>query len=404
MDILSLLSDQGTWQAFLNKKTEQGNLPERELLELKEFIDTKQYIPLVQHIQNGGTLSPPKQSLISKTHTAKKRIVYTFRHDENYLLKLITFLLRDYDDVFAPNLYSFRKNHSVKQAVNKILNIRRLDELYVYKVDISDYFNSVDISLLLPKLQDVLQNDMRLYTFIKKLLECPYAEIDGKPTRVRKGIMAGVPLSTFLANLYLKELDFIFFERNIPYMRYSDDIIVFAENETQLNECIVTIKSFLSSHNLSVNDEKENIYLPKQSWNFLGFSYSNGIVDISDISFNKLKAKIRRKTRALSRWARKKGVSGERAAKALIKRFNAKFYDNPTHNELTWSRWFFPIINTDRTLKQIDAYMCECVRYLATGKRTKAKYNFRYEDIKTLGFKSLVNAYYDHKNTEASDN
>ena len=86
---------------------------------------------------------------------------------------------------------------------------------------------------------------------------------------------------------------------------------------------------------------------------------------------------MRRKTHALARWGNKKGVDGEKVARVFIKRFNTKLYDNPVYSELTWTRWFFPIINTDKTLKQIDEYMLECVRYLATGKRTKSKYNFK---------------------------
>ena len=161
---------------------------------------------------------------------------------------------------------------------------------------------------------------------------------------------------------------------------------------------IQTIKSFLNEKELEVNEEKEFITLPNNEWTFLGFSYNLGVIDISKVSFEKLKAKMKRKTRALSRWADKKGVSGEKTAVVFIKKFNAKLYDNPIDSELTWTRWFFPVINTDKTLKQIDEYMLECIRYLATGKRTKSKYSLRYEDIKALGYRSLVNEYYKQKN------
>ena len=42
----------------------------------------------------------------------------------------------------------------------------------------------------------------------------------------------------------------------------------------------------------------------------------------------------------------------------------------------------------------LDQYSESCARYLVTGKHTKAAYNCRYEDIKRLGFVSLVNQYY----------
>lgn len=394
MDIINRLINPDEWHKYLTYKTEQGNLSEKDISLLSSFIENKEYIKTVECILNSGLFSAPKKTLVAKSSNSKKRAVYTYNREENYVLKLITFMLRDYDDIFAPNLYSFRKERGVKRATNDLRKIRNLDEYYVYKVDISDYFNSVDIKLLKPQLEKVFENDRALCEFLIRLLESPYVEYGGDIIEEKKGIMAGVPTSTFLANLYLRELDFYFHNRNIPYMRYSDDIIIFAKTLEELEQYIDIIKTKLSRYHLSINENKEGIFLPKQEWNFLGFSYNCSVIDISEASFQKLKAKMRRKTRALSRWADKKGVPREMAARAFIKRFNSKLYDNPVYSELTWTRWFFPVINTDKTLKEIDSYMLECIRYLATGKRNKSKYDFRYEDIKKLGYRSLINEYY----------
>lgn len=397
MEILCRLADSKEWYNYFLYKKEKGCLNQKDEDDLKCFIDNREYIPIVENLLLGKPFNPPKKILINKSKVGKKRIVYTFSREENYVLKLVTYLLREYDNIFSPNLYSFRKDRGVKRATKDILKINGLNSRYIYKVDIHNYFNSVNIDILLPKLKDVLKDDLMLYDFFKKLLQNPYVEYNGEIITENKGIMAGVPISTFLANLYLKELDFYFYEAKIPYMRYSDDIIIFTKNEDELQSSINVIKKALSDNELEVNEEKEIITLPDNEWTFLGFSYNHGIIDISKVSFEKLKAKMRRKTHALARWGNKKGVNGEKVARVFIKRFNTKLYDNPVYSELTWTRWFFPIINTDKTLKQIDEYMLECVRYLATGKRTKSKYNFRYDDIKSLGYRSLVNEYYKQK-------
>lgn len=397
MDILSRLASENEWKKYFAYKLEKGSISKKDAEDLKRFIDDGEYLKIADKILNGEEFEPPKKTMINKSKAGRKRIVYTFKREENYCLKLITFMLREYDHIFAPNLYSFRKEKGVKCAVNDILKIKNLDNCFVYKVDISDYFNSVDAEILLPKLKIILKNDAPLYDFFEKLLSCPYAVFDGETVMERKGIMAGVPISTFLANVYLMELDFFFYENNIPYMRYSDDIIIFASGREEMEASIEKVKETLALKKLVVNAEKEIITLPDEEWTFLGFSYKNGIIDIAPMSFIKLKAKMRRKMRALERWADKKSVSPERAARAFVKRFNAKLYDNPIYSELTWTRWFFPVINTDCTLKKIDEYMQECIRRLATGTRTKAKYNFKYEDIKALGYRSLVNEYYKSK-------
>ncbi len=397
MNIIDRLALKSEWERYYSYKLEQGNISEKDAVDLHDFIVGEEYLPVVQKILDGKSLSPPEKKLIGKSGSKKKRAVYTYSRAENYVLKLIAFLLREYDSVFAPNLYSFRKDMGVKTAINRLMRIRGLYRHYVYKVDISNYFNSVDVQLLMPSLAEVLSDEPELYEFIRGLLKSTCVISDGQLISESKGIMAGVPISGFLANLFLSDMDFYFCRQNITYMRYSDDIIVFAGTREELDGYIAVIKDTLANHHLVINESKEIISQPGEQWSFLGFSFMDGVIDICPVSFCKLKAKMRRKTRALARWASRKGVSGQAAARAFVNKFNAKLYDNPVYSELTWTRWFFPVINTDKTLAQIDSYMLECIRYLATGKRTKGRFSFRYEDIKALGYRSLVNEYYRQK-------
>ena len=64
---------------------------------------------------------------------------------------------------------------------------------------------------------------------------------------------------------------------------------------------------------------------------------------------------------------------------------------------LNWSRWFFPLINTTESLQLIDSYAQDQLRFLISGKRTKSRFNVRYEDLKVLGYRSLVNEYYKNR-------
>jgi len=400
MSIIDKLLETDTWEAFYSHKINQGNISEKDASDLRAYIDNREYIPVVNRIKDKSGFSFPHKTLISKSKADRKRAVYTFCREENYVLKVLSYLLREYDYLFAPNLYSFRKNSGVKKATDDILKIKNLNHCYVYKADISDYFNSVNVEILLSELKKAFEGDSELFGFFRDILNNPFVEYDGIITEDSKGIMAGVPISAFLANFYLRALDNYFFDKGIFYVRYSDDILIFAEDENELNQSIEIVKSFLDSRGLRINAEKESIALPNEKWTFLGFSYHNGTIDISDVSFEKLKAKMRRKARALSRWAGKKKLPCEYAAKAFVKRFNAKLYDNPIYHELTWTRWFFPIINTAETLKKLDEYMQDCIRYLATGKRTKSRYDFKYEDIKALGYRNLINEYYRFKNAE----
>ena len=397
MDIIEKLCEKSAWEDYYNYKLDKEDDENKFIVSLRNFIDNEDYISFFENIKKRAPFPHPEKVLVNKSKTGKKRVVYTFPEKENFILKFISYQLKAYDNLFAPNLYSFRKNKTVKSAWNYILRINDLNKKYVYKVDISSYFNSVNPENFIPILKSALQHNSELCDFLEEILLNPYAIYKGDVIKEAKGILPGVPVSAFFANLYLSELDHFFFENNVPYFRYSDDIIVFADNDEKLNEYITTIKNHLKSKGLEINPEKETITQPGEKWDFLGFCYHNGTIDVSEVAVKKLKAKMRRKSRALLRWAEKKNYPSEYAVKAFIKRFNAKLYDNPIHNELTWCRWYFPIITTDASLKAIDEYMQDCIRFLATGKRNKSRYNFTYENIKNSGYRNLVNEYYKFK-------
>lgn len=403
MDMLHMLSCPSVWQRFVEYKREGGHLSRKDMLALEQFVQECKYLPVAEHIQNGGAFAPPRKSEISKMSSGRKRIVYTYAEAENWVLKLLTHLLqRKYDHLFASNLYSFRPRKGVREAVTRLTHRANIRQMWSYKVDISNYFNSIPVERLLPLLRDTLRDEPGVYLFLESILRNPLVNDHGTLLPEEKGIMAGTPISTFLANLYLAHMDHYFAAQGVLYARYSDDIILFAADEETLEMNIARIHQYLSGAGLTINPAKEARTAPGEMWTFLGICYHDGIVDVAPASVEKLKDKMRRKTRALVRWQARKGATGVHAAKAFVRVFNRKLFENPMEHELTWVRWYFPLINTTQSLKVIDEYSQSCIRYLATGKRTKAQYNFRYEEMKALGYVTLVNHYY-KKDTMHSD-
>ncbi len=397
MSLLDKLSDEKCWMQFYEYKTSLICTKQLEK-ELSEFIRKKEYLSVCNRINSGKEFPIPERSVISKTSSSKKRIVYTYPYAENIVLKLLTYLIiRKYNSLFCDNLYSFRPGYSAKNAVKRLTALPYIKEMYSYKVDISNYFNSVQTSMLIPQLKAVTEDDPKLFDFLKRLLEEEYVSDNGKPIKENKGIMAGTPISSFYANLFLMDLDRYFYEKGIVYARYSDDIIVFARTKEQLNEYAAYIHNFLNGHKLKINADKEFYSDPESGWTFLGFQYRNGIVDISPITVRKIKRKMHRKARALQRWRKRGGFSGDNAAAAFIRIFNRKLLENPENNELTWSYWFFSVINTTESLSIIDRYAQDCIRFLISGTHRKSRFNIRYDHIKSLGYKNLVHTYYAHQ-------
>ena len=397
--ILDELSKEEVWHEYLEFKKKQASISKYEIKKLEAFIEDKKYMEIVEKIINEEyTFSIPEKHLINKVNKSKKRVVYSFNEFENYVLKVVTYLFsKRYDELYPDNCYSFRRNSCVKNAINKIVHTKDLNTLYGYKVDISNYFNSINVDIMLNKLKNFISNDKKLYSLIEGILKDKRVSFENNIIEEEKGIMAGVPISSFLANIYLMDLDKYFESNNVLYFRYSDDIIFFtSENEIELYIQILNNK--IKENKLVLNEDKIIRITPGNRWDFLGFSFENRRIDISDVAKKKIKGKIKRACRKLRRWMIRKDASSDRAISAVIRKFNKKFYMIDNTTELTWCLWYFPVINTDEGLKEIDEYMQQELRFISTGKHSKKNYNVKYEKLKQLGYRPLVSEYYKFRN------
>ena len=388
------IMSQGVWDDFLAHRLRKGRFTWHSFEEADEFVDSESYLPVVSRLSSGEELGIPFKTVINKMGTGKKRVVYHFGDPEMTVLKLISHLLYRYDGLFASNCYAFRRGKRASDAIFKLKREMKDRKLWAYKVDIHDYFNSISIPVLLPILSGIFKEDPQLYSFFERLLSDDRAMSGGEVIRERRGVMAGTPTAPFLANVYLMEADHYFEKEGVVYARYSDDILILADSEEELATRKDELSDFFKKYYLEVNPAKEHVYAPGEAIDFLGFSLDGSRIDVSKATLMKMKGKIRRKARSLHRWVSKTGKDPVLAMKALINAFNRKFFEEGDPDTLSWSRWFFPVINSAEGLGEIDHYLQDNIRFLSTGKHNKANYRARYEDLKSLGYRSLVHEYH----------
>ena len=397
MTILNELSRKDVWQDFLEYKLKKNQLSRKEAAELEAFIDNEDYLRVTETF----SFDYPHKKYLSKIGSSKKRVVYTYSKDETWVLKLLAYLLYKYDDRISASCYSFRKNKTSKSAFDAILKIRDLDDRYVLKLDIHDYFNSIDADELLRILEEIISDDKELLELLRNLLKQDRCYSGDELIEEKRGAMAGVPLASFFANVYLLSLDETFAKKGIPYFRYSDDIIIFAGSRAERDECYRLVKEELERKKLTLNPDKLMYADPHEGFEFLGFSYKEGIIDMSAVTIRKMKGKIRRKAHKIYRWKERNGRSFKEAARTMIRSFDHRFYDLNGNRDFTWIRFYFPLINDDKGLHEIDEYMQMYLRYLYSGRHYKGNYRVGYEDLKKLGYTPLVAEYHQWKKDNA---
>lgn len=390
MSLLDRLYDEKAWTEFRQYRSVHGNTTEKELEELDGYIAQKRYLPTAKTL----SFSLPEKKSINKSGSHKKRVIYTFPEDETWVLKMLTWLMYKYDSAFSPSCYSFRCDTNAKAAITAVLKTKQLDEKWALKLDLHNYFNSMPSQKLAAEFSKVITDDEPLLGFLVSFYTLDKAVSAGEVISENTGAMAGVPLSAFCANLYLTDLDKLFEEMRVPYFRYSDDIFILADSQQQALAYFDTVKTHIQSKGLSLNEEKFSLTRPHEPWEFLGFKYHQGSVDLADSSVRKMKARIKRKAATLLRRKNKRALDGDKTAKTMIRIFERKFFGKTEKHDFTWSRWYFPVLTTDKGLHELDEYLIQNIRYLYTGRHYKGNYRITYEHIRSLGFRSLVGEYY----------
>ena len=133
--------DRAKWEQYFADYSANDHATNTDVKHLRNYIDSEKYKEVLQNYESSGNFPEPRLLVLNKKGTEKKRAVFSFDEDEAWLLKFFGYYLHTYDDIFSDNLYSFRKQRSVKTAVARILKQKKLSEMYGVKLDIHDYFN-----------------------------------------------------------------------------------------------------------------------------------------------------------------------------------------------------------------------------------------------------------------------
>lgn len=134
---------------------------------------------------------------------------------------------------------------------------------YVLKMDVRQYFPSIDHDLLKEKLRRRIK-DQRTLDLLDRIIEwsprdtCELHYFAGDdlftPIERRAGIPIGNLTSQFFANLYLDDLDHTIKQvlRVRPYLRYVDDLVILDHDKVRLADILAAVCERLAADRLRV--------------------------------------------------------------------------------------------------------------------------------------------------------
>lgn len=185
------------------------------------------------------------------------------------------------DRGLIPDTYACRKGRGTHAALLRASRYARRHR-YVLKSDVVKFFPSIDHEVLKTLLRRTFK-DARLLDLLDRIVdgsgeqEVVIEWFRGDdlftPLERRRGLPIGNLTSQILANWVLSPLDHFVKERlRAPgYVRYMDDILVFADSRSFLRDAAQAIEEFLVAFRLRLHRNKTKTVPLRHGVSFLGF-------------------------------------------------------------------------------------------------------------------------------------
>jgi hypothetical protein len=186
-----------------------------------------------------------------------------------------------FERTFIQDSYACRRDKGTHRAVERFTQFCRANR-YCLKADIRKYFPSIDHGILLEKIGKKIKCPDTLW-LVRTILERSNEQEEANeyfsgddlftPFGRRKGIPIGNLTSQFFANCYLNDLDHYVKEelRCRSYLRYVDDLTIFANEKRWLWEIKKRMEEFLARDRLKLHPRKTFVAPVAIGLDYLGY-------------------------------------------------------------------------------------------------------------------------------------
>jgi len=270
------------------------------------------------------------------------------------------------DPTFSEHSHGFRPGRNAHHAVCEAQRYIQDGKRVVVDVDLETFFDRVNHDVLMGRLATRI-TDKRMLGLIRRYLEAGILA-NGVVMERHEGTPQGGPLSPFLANVLLDEVDKELEKRGLSFVRYADDCNVYVRSWRAGTDAMETLKRLYGQLRLRINEAKSAVARP-QDRTFLGYSFwyaKGGAVKrrVAPKALAALKERVRRIT------TRNGGRSMKSVCAAL-------------RSYLTGWRNYFRLAETPRVFSHMDEWLRHRLRMIQLKQWKRGKTIYR--EMKRLG-------------------
>lgn len=238
-----------------------GGVDKMPVKKLKAYLDANRDA-LCESVRSGEYLPQPiRGKQIPKGNKKMRLLGIPTAIDRMLQQAVLRVVMPQYELEFSEDSFGFRPNRNTHQAVSKALNYINSGFQNIVEIDLKAFFDEVDHVLLLQLMHRKVhcKATMRL---LRRWLRAPI-EIEGKLVKRRKGVPQGSPISPFLSNVMLNELDKEMERLNLKFVRYADDFSIYCKTKSDAVKANRLVIKFLKDKlKLPINTDKSGIRRP----------------------------------------------------------------------------------------------------------------------------------------------
>lgn len=240
-----------------------------------EKILTAEAQKINQKVVSGGyKFSPYLEMLVSKGRDKYPRVIARATVRDKLLLTALKNILHEALPLEVPR----KLPNQVVRELLQSLSLNR--EAEIIRGDITSFYDN--ISHL--KLRQMLGARLGCEKLIGLLMQAittavvppNYRRVDLGRYANKRGVPQGLPISNFLANLFLTKFDERMAAGMPAYHRYVDDIIV-VSNKDERDDAIDKLARSLGGLGLKLNREKTKTFQFSERFEFLGYEVQDGL-------------------------------------------------------------------------------------------------------------------------------
>lgn len=268
-----ILSEENLQMAIKKVKQNKGapGIDKMSVQEVEQWFEQYQEEIISKIMNKQYRPMPVKRAYIPKPNGKQRALGIPTVVDRVIQQAMSQVLNKIYEPIFSEHSFGYRPRRNAQMAMEEVLQYLNEGYEWIVDLDIEKFFDTVNQDKLISILRENV-NDATTLHLIRAYLRAGVLD-DGLIKSTTVGTSQGGPISVILSNIYLDKFDKELESRNLRFVRYADDSIIFVKSEMSANRVMKSVTSWLERKLfLKVSATKTKVVRPTKG-QFLGFTF-----------------------------------------------------------------------------------------------------------------------------------